>query len=289
MIKTVQDFSASDPEFTMNQTIQPANSMAATILERLAMIEQTHEVSILYACESGSRAWGFASPDSDYDVGFIYVRPRDEYLRIDLERRRDVIECPIEGVFDINGWDWRKALQLMFKGNPPLFEWLHSPIVYRVQPGFQDAMQVLTTHYYAPLPCAWHYLHMARGNYREYLQGDRVRLKKYLYVLRPLLAVGWLESGRGVVPMPFRELVETLIPPGALREAIDELLRLKQGGEELAWGPRIPSLNHWIETELARLAHGPALTPADHPGPEPLNAAFREWLAADVNTAIAIP
>ena len=89
--------------------------------------------------------------------------------------------------------------------------------------------------------------------------------------------------------MPFRELVETLIPPGALREAIDELLRLKQGGEELAWGPRIPSLNHWIETELARLAHGPALTPADHPGPEPLNAAFREWLAADVNTAIAIP
>ena len=78
---------------------------------------------------------------------------------------------------------------------------------------------------------------MARGNYREYLQGDRVRLKKYLYVLRPLLAVGWLESGRGVVPMPFRELVETLIPPGALHEAIAQLLRLKQGGEELSKHP----------------------------------------------------
>lgn len=273
----------------MSQTIQPANSMATTLLERLAMIEQIHEVRILYACESGSRAWGFASPDSDYDVRFIYVRPRDWYLSIDLERRRDVIECPIEGIFDINGWDWRKALQLMHKSNPPLFEWLHSPIVYRAQPSFQEAMQALTPHYYAPLPCAWHYLHMARSNYREYLQGDQVRLKKYLYVLRPLLAVGWLESGRGVVPMPFRELVKTLIPPGALREAIDELLRLKQGGEELAWGPRIPALNEWIEAELARLAQGPALTPTDHPGVELLNAVFREWLAADINTAIAIP
>ena len=120
---------------------------------------------------------------------------------------------------------------------------------------------------------------MARGNYREYLQSDQVRLKKYLYVLRPLLAVGWLESGRGVVPMPFRELVETLIPPGALREAIEQLLHLKQSGEELAWGPSIPPLNDWIEAELARLVHGPALVPVDHPGPEPLNVLFRAWLS----------
>ena len=262
----------------------PSDALTATILERLVAIEHTHGVHILYACESGSRAWGFASPGSDYDVRFLYVRPRDEYLRIDLERRRDVIECPIEGVFDINGWDGRKALQLMFKGNPPLFEWLHSPIVYRAQPGFSEAMQTVIPRYYAPLPCAWHYLHMARGNYREYLQGDRVRLKKYLYVLRPLLAVNWLESGRGVVPMRFRELVETLIPSGALREAIEQLLHLKQSGEELAWGPRLPPLNDWIEAELTRLAQGPALVPVDHPGPEPLNALFRAWLSDPAST-----
>lgn len=262
----------------MSHPAPSSHSITATILERLAVIEHTHAVRILYACESGSRAWGFASPDSDYDVRFIYVRPRDEYLRIDLERCRDVIECPIEGVFDINGWDWRKALQLLFKGNPPLFEWLHSPTVYRAEPGFQAAMQPLILRYYAPLPCAWHYLHMARGNYREYLQSDQVRLKKYLYVLRPLLAIGWLESGRGVVPMPFRELVETLIPPGALREAIDHLLQIKQSSEEMAWGPRIPALNDWIEAELARLAQGPALQPTDHPGSEPLNVLFRAWL-----------
>lgn len=100
----------------------------------------------------------------------------------------------------------------------------------------REAIAALTPAYYSPTGCAWHYLHMARGNDRGYLHGDRVRLKKYLYVLRPLLAVRWLESGRGVVPMPFHELVETLIPPGELRDAIERLLRLKQGGEELGLG-----------------------------------------------------
>ena len=268
----------------------PPSGIAAAILERLAVIEQAELVRILYACESGSRAWGFASPDSDYDVRFIYVHPRDWYLSIDLEHRRDVIERPIEGVLDINGWDLRKALQLMRKSNPPLFEWLHSPLVYRAQPGFHEALLALTPVYYSPLGCAWHYLHMARGNDRAYLQGEQVRLKKYLYVLRPLLAVRWLESGRGVVPMPFRDLVETLIPPGELRDAIEHLLRLKQSGAELAWGPRIPALSDWIKAELARLAEGPAaLAPAAKPGLEPLNALFREWLVAEATHRIAIP
>lgn len=129
--------------------IEP-DAAGAIILERLAAIEQTEAVRILYACESGSRAWGFASPDSDYDVRFIYVRPRDWYLSIDLECRRDVIERPIAGVLDINGWDLRKALQFMHKSNPPLFEWLHSPLVYRAQAGFREAMQALTPAYYSP-------------------------------------------------------------------------------------------------------------------------------------------
>jgi hypothetical protein len=249
-----------------------------TILDRLTAIEQNHAVRILYACESGSRAWGFASPDSDYDVRFIYVHPRDWYLGIDLEYRRDVIECPIEGVLDINGWDLRKALQLMRKSNPPLFEWLQSPLIYRVQPGFQAATQALTPAFYSFPACAWHYLHMARGNNREYLQGDSVRLKKYLYVLRPLLAVQWLESGRGVVPMRFQTLVETLVAPSELRDAINQLLIRKQGGDELAWGPRIPVLNDWIAAELARLTNGPALEPAIKPNLELLNTVFRAWL-----------
>jgi len=100
------------------------------IVARLREIESAESVRILYACESGSRAWGFASTDSDYDVRFIYLRPVDWYLSIDLERRRDVIEYPIQDLLDINGWDLRKALRLLRRGNPPLVEWLGSPIVY---------------------------------------------------------------------------------------------------------------------------------------------------------------
>jgi predicted nucleotidyltransferase len=250
----------------------------ATILERLAEIEQTESVRILYACESGSRAWGFASPDSDYDVRFLYAHPRDWYLSVHVEHRRDVIERPIVDLLDINGWDLRKALQLMLKSNPPLFEWLHSPIVYREQPGFRQAMLGLTPTYYSPRDCAWHYLHMARGNQREYLRGDPVKLKKYLYVLRPLLAIRWLESGRGVVPMPFRELVETLLPPGEVRDAIEQLLIAKQSGGELAWGPRVPALSNWITEELARLEAGPQVPSTSKSDPILLDHSFRDWL-----------
>ena len=88
------------------------------IVNRLEEIERSESVRILLAVESGSRAWGFPSPDSDYDVRFLYARPRDWYLSIDA--RRDVIECPIEDVLDINGWDIRKALHLLLKANPVL-------------------------------------------------------------------------------------------------------------------------------------------------------------------------
>ena len=262
----------------MSASCAEVGSSTAAILERLAAIEQSESVRILYACESGSRAWGFASPDSDYDVRFIYVHPRDWYLSINAERRRDVIERPIEDLLDINGWDLRKALQLMYKSNPPLFEWLHSPIVYREQPGFRQDMLALTPTYYSPRGCAWHYLHMARGNQREYLRGDPVRLKKYLYVLRPLLAIRWLESGRGVVPMPFHELVATLLPEGPLRDAIGQLLAAKQGSAELAWGPRVPVLSDWIAAELARLESGPLLESTAKADPALLDRTFRDWL-----------
>ncbi len=90
--------------------------MERTIKAGLAEIEAQENVRIVYACESGSRAWGFPSSDSDYDVRFIYLHPLEWYLSI--EKRRDVIERPITGVLDVNGWDLRKALQLFRKSNP---------------------------------------------------------------------------------------------------------------------------------------------------------------------------
>lgn len=223
------------------------------IQETLAEIEREHQVRIFYACESGSRAWGFASSDSDYDVRFLYLHSRDWYLSVRLEKKRDVIELPIDDSLDVNGWDLRKALQLFQKSNPPLLEWLGSPIVYRESHGVAGDMRALGARAYSPVACHYHYWKMAKGNFRDYLQGETVSLKKYLYVLRPVLAVRWIERGLGVVPTEFQRLVDAVADAPGLKDEIAALLARKAAGEELARGPRIHVLSEFLESELDRL------------------------------------
>jgi predicted nucleotidyltransferase len=226
------------------------------IQQKLADIERAHGVRIVYAVESGSRAWGFASQDSDFDVRFLAVHPPEWYLTVNVEHKRDVIELPIRDNLDINGWDLRKALHLLRKSNPPLLEWLGSPIIYREHYSIARRMRAMLPLCYSPRSAMYHYVHMARSNVREYLKGERVWTKKYFYVLRPLLAVQWIERGLGVVPTEFQRLVDELVGEGELREAIDELLRAKRAGEELDEGPRIPAIHEFLDSELARLAQG---------------------------------
>ncbi len=225
-----------------------------SIIARLREIESAESVRILYACESGSRAWGFASTDSDYDVRFIYLRPVAWYLAVDLEHKRDVIEYPIQDLLDINGWDLRKALRLLRRGNPPLVEWLGSPIVYLSRYTLAERMRALATKYYHPVAALHHYLRMAQGNYRDYLKGETVWLKKYFYVLRPLLAIKWIERGLGVVPTEFQKLVEGVVDSPQLRAEIDQLVATKRAGVELGRAPRIHAISRYIEQELERLA-----------------------------------
>lgn len=246
---------------------------------RLARIEEEDGVRILYACESGSRAWGFSSKDSDWDVRFLYVRPVDWYLSIDVETRRDVIERPIDGLWDVNGWDLRKALRLLRKSNPPLYEWLQSPLVYRQDSSSTDRLRGLLPPFFNPAAATYHYLHMARKNHREYLKGERVRPKKYFYVLRPLLACRWIEAGRGVVPMAFDALREATVDDEALNAVIEDLLVKKRAGDELDEGPAIPELNAFLEAELTRheAAGVSRLPPTEKT--EDLSAVFRSVLA----------
>lgn len=221
------------------------------IKARLVAIEAEHNVRVLYACESGSRGWGFASPDSDYDVRFIYVHPLSWYLQVSPQR--DVIEVPISDELDISGWELRKALGLLKKGNATLIEWLDSPVVYRAEPGFLPAMRDAARLTHQVSRSFHHYVHMARKNYREHLCADTVRLKKYFYALRPLLATLWLEQGRGVVPMRFAELVNALELDPVLGAAIDELLTVKRAANESQYGPPRAILNAFIDAELMRL------------------------------------
>jgi predicted nucleotidyltransferase len=232
---------------------------------RLAEMEARENVRIFYACESGSRAWGFPSADSDYDVRFLYLHPADWYLSIDW--RRDVIECPVDAGLDINGWDLRKALQLLRKSNPPLLEWLGSPIVYLEKYGITAKMRAMASAYCSPTVCAYHYLHMARRNYREYLKGPDLCVKKYFYVLRPLLSINWLERGLGVAPTDFNILLDKLVTEPELRKAIDDLITTKRAGAELDRGPRIEPISRFIESELARLENYEARHKTQSPPP----------------------
>lgn len=218
------------------------------IILELAAIEANYQVRILYACESGSRAWGFASPDSDYDVRFVYVHQPEWYLRV--ENQRDVIEVPISDELDISGWELRKALQLLNASNPTLFEWLASPLVYRADEDWATQMQALSTSFFSPHKGYWHYVSMAKKNFRGYLQGETVRLKKYLYVLRPLLAAQWVAEGRGIAPMRFADLVDTLITEPALHAEINQLLAIKMAANEAEHGPRFTRIHNFIAQRL---------------------------------------
>lgn len=243
---------------TTDQIAHPIDeSVRAQILAGLQDIEAQHGVRVLYACESGSRGWGFASPDSDYDVRFIYVHSLPWYLQVERHdkalRARDVIELPISGDLDINGWELRKALGLLGNGNATLIEWLDSPVVYRADPDFLAAMREAARVTHQPERSFHHYVHMARGNYREYLHGHQVRLKKYLYVLRPLLATLWIEQGRGVAPMRFQDLVDAIVTDPQVREAIDHLLAIKRRAGEAEHGQPLPALNAYLDAELTRL------------------------------------
>jgi len=228
------------------------NEVFPRVRDALARLEAARNVHVLYACESGSRAWGFASRDSDYDVRFLYVHQRDWYLSV--EDRRDVIEQPLCDELDVSGWELRKALRLLRKSNPPLLEWLKSPVVYRHDPVFAAEFGALAVEFYSPRRCFAHYLHMAFGNWRHYLLGrEEVSLKKYLYVFRPLLACRWIERQLGQVPMLFAELVQGVLEEAEVRAALDELVARKRSADELAAAPPVEALSRFIAEELPRL------------------------------------
>ena len=246
------------------------------IINRLVEVQSDEQIKILYACESGSRAWGFPSNDSDFDVRFIYIRRPEFYLSID--EGRDVIEKEVTDDIDLSGWDLKKALKLFRKSNPPLFEWIQSPIVYMKQYSVYDKLKSLLPIYYSPISCMHHYTNMAEGNLRDYLRNENVWIKKYFYVLRPVLACNWIENNLGPVPTEFEKLVNTLVKEEKLKKTIYKLIEEKKKGAELHWGERIPEISKFIENEVERLKKKEFNFSKTKSDTEKLNELFRSAL-----------
>ena len=218
------------------------------ISDKLNEIEEKEGVRVLHAIESGSRAWGFASPDSDYDVRFVYVRKKEDYLRLD--EPKDTIDWQLDEVLDINGWDLKKALKQFAKGNATLFEWSGSPIIYRTTEEWTKISKV-SEQYFSEKAAIYHYYGTANNTYHEYLQGETVRYKKYFYALRPLLAAEYIEKYHEAPPVLFEELLKLELFP-ELRQAINELLEIKKRTTEKEENPQIPVIRGFIEMEIMK-------------------------------------
>ena len=216
------------------------------VLMKIREIEEKENVKVLHVVESGSRAWGFASPDSDYDVRFIYVRDKNFYLS--LRDQKDFIDWELNDVLDINGWDMKKALQHFHKSNATLFEWSNSPVVYYTTDEWQRIYEK-AKDYFACKSALYHYYGTANKNYHEYLTGELVKYKKYFYVLRPILACKWIEEKKCPPPVLFDELRNAVLEVD-MKPAIEELLAKKIRMSEADKAPKIDLINRYIEEKL---------------------------------------
>lgn len=226
-------------------------AVVARIEARLADIRRDQQVSIPLAIESGSRAWGFPSPDSDYDCRFVFVRPLEHYLS--LWQRRDVIETEMDGVLDVNGWDLGKALKLLLKGNAAIIEWLRSPIAYGVDPGFRQEFLDLARSVADRRLVARHYLHLGEHQRRVHFgDGQIVALKKIFYALRPAAALRWLRHHpqEAVAPMHFPTLLRGCDAPASVVEVIEDLMVRKAVTRELGSGPLPEPVLAFIDAEF---------------------------------------
>lgn len=242
---------------------------------RLDEIERVDNVRILLAVESGSRAWGFHSPDSDFDARFIYVRSEDNYLS--LFTPRDVIETPLVDLMDVNGWDLSKAIRLMIKGNSVIHEWLASPLVYRADSAFIAALTPLARAWRSTYADAHHYYGLLATQRGRHIAGrDTVNLKKYFYAVRPAIALQWLRERGDAPPMDLPGLLAGVSLPPEAAQALEQLRRAKMASSEVGEGARIAALDDYIEEQAAwgMQAKGPVPTP-DPALVERSNALFR--------------
>lgn len=246
------------------------------IKAELSTIEREQDVTILWAIESGSRAWGFPSPDSDFDARFIYVHRPEWYLSI--VPGRDVIERPVDEVFDVSGWDLRKALGLLRGGNATLAEWINSPIRYREHPEFREEFAALVDAAHRPDRAYWHYRSVSERHSALASAGDSVKLKKWLYALRTCLAAEWAAEFRETPPMRLADLADARVPDAELRASIDAVVAAKSRVAEGSEATVDPALMDWLRGRIGRLA-SLEVEPVELADLALFDEFFRRWIA----------
>jgi uncharacterized protein len=251
--------------------------MTQKIQQTLLEIAERDQIQLLFACESGSRGWGFASPDSDFDIRFLYTHPREKYLTIDqLDEQYKLPITPDD--LDIGGWELRKALRLVKGSNMSVFEWLQSPTIYMAAPNFQQELWAAVQPCFSPRAALHHYMGIAKNALETATQDGNINIKKCFYVLRPLLAAKWVAERGTVPPMNFHEL-RVLIEKNPINAILEELLERKNSAKEGEKIALIPEIQHFIEQQWLFCDEIAKKTPPkNHVSSEQLNVFFNKWL-----------
>jgi uncharacterized protein len=252
------------------------------ILAVLKQIEEDYDVKIIFASDAGSRALGFSSEESDYDVRFIYIHKPEWYLSID--QHKDVLEVPkhdelsiqVDPRLDASGWEITKTLRLYRKSNPSMLEWLSSKIVYCNEHGMATKLKSIQHKFFSPKPYISHHLNLVKKNFTSLQKNEKIKIKLYLYVLRSIMATKWIEKHQSVPPIDFKELLMVMLDYKVKEEA-KKLLVSKQAGEYYINKNLI--INEFVIEEIDRIEkyvkdlNSQAADPT-----ETLNRIFRETL-----------
>ncbi|TAF63131.1 MAG: nucleotidyltransferase domain-containing protein [Cytophagales bacterium] len=214
--------------------VEKYTTMQTTIIQHLTQLEETKKIKILLACETGSRAWGFPSPDSDYDVRFIYKHHRDWYLQLETPKD-DITQMKDEGLIDLSGWDLRKALLLLKKSNISLLERLQSPMIYYAEPTFLEKIQPLAAQHYSRIAALYHYLSMAKNTIAQWNTLQPLKLKSLFYALRAAVACQWILEKDNMPPIFFPKMLTSLGIPTHITSTIETLINLKATKNEDYW------------------------------------------------------
>jgi len=218
------------------------------ILQKLRDTEQNYQVKIPLAIESGSRGWGFAAHNADYDCRFIYVHTKDWYLSI--LNKKDYIECASDAVFDVNGWDLKKVLTHIIKSNAVMFEWLSSNEIYIKDDTVVKLLQNLSDTFFNPIATSYHYLNTAKNKLTEILYADNAKIKKYFYALRPLTNLQYIHQYGKMPPMEYEKTLSAIEAPAEIVTAIKELIEEKRQANEHDLIPRNKQLVSYIKNEV---------------------------------------
>lgn len=257
----------------MKMNLVIVNNIKKTLKE----LELEKEIKILFAIESGSRGWGFPSPDSDYDCRFVYIKLMKQYLKLDLGA--DYIDLPVDETYDVNGWDLKKLLIHIRKSNPVMWEWLQSPIFYEEIEGVRLDCLKLANLYFDEKAGLYHYRSLARKKLESIQNEAESKLKHYFYALRSTMCCHYIRTHHEIPPMEMSKLIEGLELPCDLKEEVQRLLDIKLQVDEKYTIPQNHMIINYIEDQLTQCeVYAETLQKKKSITSEPLDQYFRDWV-----------